>query len=257
MRLNPSDELRFPDYRVLRFLLEHPSATKYTIEHELAKVKILGGEKAPWSHGTLYDAITRLKDLHLIQTARPEERRPGHDVELYELTLPGFFRALRSSVLSNLKFDMATIAGKNSKLLPEILGQWSIFEENGVGGLAESRLITVALDTWTQVGMGRIMDYRHYYRGRRLPGHLKRLLQEERVITKARVMRIFLFGSIQDEPFPTSWGNLNWTSSLQKSPGLKKWAIRIARADMNRYKMATARWKNVLSELEALKPTPN
>ncbi len=212
----------------------------------------MDGMKVQWSHGTLYGAVGRLKEGHFIRTVHREKRRPGHSVEPYQLTLLGFFRALKSCALTGRKVNMAKVAAKYEKLLPEILRQWRIFEENGVAGLAESRLLAVAMDISTEVGLRTAMEY---YGRRHIPTISKRMVEEEKRITKVRVMRIFLFGPIDDDPFPTNLEVLDWTSSLQKSLELRMWALRIARIYVNRHTMATARWKNVLSELEALKPT--
>jgi hypothetical protein len=248
LRLNPSDELRYPDYRVLRFLLENPSVTKYYIEDRLSKEKKLADRKLQWSHGTLYGAVRRLKKDHFIEALPPEVPHPGHSVESYKLTLAGFFRALRSCFLTRTKVDMHNVAANYSGLLPEILGQWRIFEKNDVAGLAESRLMAVSLDLDIQLGLKTIMVYR------RRRSHLipKKRLEAVKINTKAQVMRIFLFGAHDDEPFPTGSGKVNWTLSLQQSPDLRKWALRIARNHMNHYATAATRWKTELEELTRL-----
>jgi hypothetical protein len=145
---------------------------------------------------------------------------------------------------------MNRVATNYTKLLPEILGQWKIFEENHVESLASSRLVAVAMDMRTQIGLTTVAQYEH----ERIALHFKRLLREEKEITKMRIMRVFLFGAYDDDPFPTSWGKLNWTSSLQKNSALRKWAVRIAHAYANRFAKAVTRWELILDELESNSP---
>ena len=248
MRLDPYDELRFPDYRVLRFLLEKPLSTKYAIERELSRERKMAGKEAHWSHGTLYGAVSRLKKGGFIGVGRVRKTRVGDRMEFYILTLLGLFRALRSCRLIGRKVDMNKVAMTHSKLLPEILGQWEIFRENHVEELAGSRLFAIADNLGVQMGLTTIHQYMHDF----LPGELKRIHQEEKEITNMRIMRVFIFGSDDEQPFPLSWGKVNWTSSLQRNPALRKSALRIARIYINRFTKAASNWEQVLNELEWL-----
>lgn len=241
--------------KILLYLLEYPSRTKYQIEKDLQ----IGRE-------SVYRIVPRLKKAELVRVTKEDTSRVGLKMEYYELTLPAVFRALASyfSVFHDFskERDFASLIAANYKhLLPEIFGQWSHFVKFSKEELYETSPGKTALPEPSSERCAILnlsilvrefppMHYGWSYDSNEpgLSKWSKRIAKETREQWKTRAMRIFIFGSDREDPSRIIWDE-PWSSAVASNPVLSKWAKRIARLYVNKYIKAESRWFELVNEL--------